>query len=77
MAFDVLNCQLLNVDGRTFRVVGQPGVPHQAQTKLQQPERFDEEQPVFESEETSSFDVQQEDAQYVIRLAYDAEVSAF
>ena len=75
MAFNVLDCQLLNVDGRTYRVVGQPGVPHQqAQNKLQQAISFAEEEPELESDEKSSFDVQQEDAQYVIRLAYDAEV---
>ena len=74
MAFDVLECQLLNVDGRTYRVVGQPEITHQAQSKSQQPVNFAEEEQDFESDEGSSFDVQQEDAQYVIRLAYDAEV---
>lgn len=55
-------------------MVGQPGVPHQAQNNSQQPINFAEEEPELKSGEGSSFDVQLEDAQYVIRLAYDAEV---
>ena len=75
MAFNVLDCQLLNVDGRTYRVMGQPGIPHhQAQNRSQQHINFAEEEPELGSDEGSSFDVQQEDAQYVVRLAYDVEV---
>ena len=73
MSFDVLKCQLLTVGGRVYRVVGGSQVaPHAPRAKVSQVLRTEDDEE-YDLDE-SSFDVQQEDSQYIIRLAYDAEV---
>ncbi len=69
---DILNCQLINVGGRAYRVAGSAVAQHPAQfSPVSYTAENDEE---YDLDESSAFDVQQEDSQYVIRLAYDPEV---
>lgn len=80
MVIDVLNCELLKAGGRHYRVVGgasvggtsharvhvdpyQPTVPHVA---------GDDEE--YDEDDVSAFDVQEGGSDFVIKLAYDAEV---
>lgn len=76
---DVLNCHLLNVGGRPYRVVGNASVALHAPVHANaykgtaSPVVDDEE---YDDDDVSAFDVQEEGPEYVIRLAYDAEVTA-
>ncbi|KAL3139540.1 A-kinase anchor protein 7 isoforms alpha and beta [Trebouxia sp. C0009 RCD-2024] len=80
MVIDVLNCELLKAGGRHYRVVGgasvggtsharvhvdpyQPTVPHVA---------GDDEE--YDEDDVSAFDVQEGGSDFVIKLAYDAEI---
>ena len=47
---------------------------HPAQNSLSPVSYAAENDEDYDSDESSSFDVQQEDSQYVIRMAYDPEV---
>ena len=75
---DVLNCQLLDVGGRLYRVVGSASVASLA--PLQASAYKGTTPPIANDEEeddegnVSAFEVQEESSEYVIRLAYDAEV---
>lgn len=75
---DVINCQLLNVGGRPYRVVGSasaashPPVHAVAYKGVANPVADDDEE--YDEDDVSAFEVQQEGSEYVIRLAYDAEV---
>ena len=71
---DVLNCQLINVGGRAYRVAGSAVAQHPARNKFSPVSYTAENDEDYDLDESSSFDVQQEDSQYVIRLAYDPEV---
>ena len=75
---DMLNCQLLNVGGRPYRVVGSASVASHAPVHADAykgtlpPVANDEEE--HDEDDVSAFEVQEESSEYVIRLAYDAEV---
>lgn len=71
---DILNCQLINVGGRAYRVAGSAVAKHLAQNQFSPVSYTAENDEEYDLDESSSFDVQQEDSQYVIRLAYDPEV---
>ncbi len=73
---DILNCQLINVGGRAYRVAGSAVAQHPAgfTKKFSPVSSTAENDEEYDLDESSSFDVQQEDSQYVIRLAYDPEV---
>lgn len=77
MVMDVLNCQLLNVGGRNYRVVGSASVTshvpmHASPYKGTVPLVGEDEE--YDDEDVSAFEIQEEGPEYVIRLAYDAEV---
>lgn len=75
---DVINCQLLNVGGRPYRVVASASAAshapvHAATYKgVANPVADDDEE--YDEDDVSAFETQQEGSEYVIRLAYDAEV---
>ena len=71
---DVLNCQLINVGGRAYRVAGSAVAQRPARNKFSPVSYTAENDDDYDLDESSSFDVQQEDSQYVVRLAYDPEV---
>jgi hypothetical protein len=71
---DVQNCQLINVGGRAYRVAVSAVAQHPARIKFSPVSYTAENDEDYDLDESSSFDVQQEDSQYVIRLAYDPEV---
>lgn len=75
---DILNCQLLNVGGRPYRVVDSVSAPSSAPKHgnaykgTAPPVANDDEE--YDEDDVSAFEVQEENSEYVIRLAYDAEV---
>lgn len=80
MVIDVLNCELLNVGGRHYRVVGGASVSGTSHSRVHansyeptvpQVAGDDEE---YDEDDASAFEIQEEASDFVIRLAYDAEV---
>lgn len=75
---DVINCQLLNVGGRPYRVVGSASAASHAPVHavaykgVANPVADDDEE--YDEDDVSAFEVQQEGSENVIRLAFDAEV---
>ncbi len=75
MTLDVLNCQLIDVGGRAYRVVGNSAVAtHVSRGDIPAVSFAADDNEDLDLDEGSSFDVQKQDSQYLIRLAYDAEV---
>ena len=81
MVLDVSNCELLKIGGRAYRVVGGASVVSHAAGHPARDrgvpisvEAAGEEDCV---DGVSAFDVQQQGSEYVIRLAYDVEVSFY
>lgn len=77
MVTDILNCRLLNVGGRAYRVVGSASVAshapvHAVAYKGPVPPVANDEE--YDEDDVSAFEVQEESSEYVIRLTYDAEV---
>lgn len=78
MVMDVLKCQVLNVGSRPYRVVGSASVASHASVhadayKGTLPSVANDEEE-YDEDDVSAFEVQEENSEYVIRLAYDAEV---
>ncbi|KAL3154632.1 A-kinase anchor protein 7 isoforms alpha and beta [Trebouxia sp. C0010 RCD-2024] len=80
MVIDVLNCELLNVGGRHYRVVGGASVSGTSHSRVHansyeptvpQVAGDDEE---YDEDDASAFEIQEEASDFVIRLAYDAEI---
>ena len=80
MGMNVLRCELINVAGRHYRVVGgaSAGGPLHAPVHADPYKRTvpliagDDEE--YDEDDVSAFDIQEEGTDFVVRLAYDAEV---
>lgn len=75
---DILNCQLLNVGGRPYRIVGSASVaslaPLHADAYKGTAPRVANDDEEYDEDDVSAFEVKEDSSEYVIRLAYDAEV---
>ena len=76
MGMNVLNCELLNVAGRVYRVIGSaaqsPGLLRDRRPERAALAQLAEQD--LDEDEISQFEIEHNDNQFTIRLAYDPEV---
>lgn len=76
MGLNILDCELLNVAGRVYRVIGS-AAQSSGPVRDRRPERAAPAQAIDEDldeDEMSQFEIEHDGNQFKIRLAYDAEV---